>query len=130
MEDYIFILIAVLLSVFGAMNRKKAQKKPAGKDEPENGRAASGFEQLFQDPLFREEQPVRPAKRQSSAPAFTPRSPSSRPFQRASSPKSEKKPKMKADMTRLQEKQSPHSLRNDFSLKKAVVYSEIIRRKY
>ena len=127
MENYIFIIIAIVLSVFGAMNRSK--KKEAGSGQ-EGNRPSSVFDGLFEDPVFREEEPeVKPAKaaRHLSTPQPV-------------APKGMKAPGI--NRTPIREKKEIvlnaenkreyriHPVMKDFSLKKAVVYSEILKRKY
>ncbi|MDD4190750.1 MAG: hypothetical protein PHI28_05450 [Mangrovibacterium sp.] len=129
MEDYIFILIAILLSVFGAVARKKKQV-PVEDEEASIRRTPSVFDQLFEDPLFRDGQaPVKPP-----APA--------RPLREMYQPLSRKGTSPAGVTARVRRPQDVtpasdhppgrriHPLMKDFSLKKAVVYSEILQRKY
>jgi hypothetical protein len=132
MEDYIFILIAILLSVFGAINRKKKQGQlPVEDKDATTEHRPSVFEQLFEDPLFREEKPqVKPPEMKTTLPLTT-----DRPFrkQSASGPVPSarvRKPQTAADIPDHPLKRQIHPLMKDFSLKKAVVYSEILQRKY
>jgi len=128
MEDYIFIIIAILLSVFGAMSRSK--KKEAGSGQERN-RASSVFDGLFEDPAFREEEPeVKPAKdaRHLSTPQPV------APTKGMKAPGiSRTPPREKKGIVLNTENKGEyriHPVMKDFSLKKAVVYSEILKRKY
>lgn len=141
MEDYIFILIAILLSVFGAINRKKKQGQiTAEEEETPAVRRPSVFEQLFDDPLFAEEKPreVQPAetKRFSPAEAYQAISKRKTPAKSSSVPLVRKptiplrKPPIVIETREHPPKRKVHPLMKDFTLKKAVVYSEILQRKY
>ena len=74
MEDYIFIIIAIVLSVIGAVNRKKKQQIARMKEEeaPRVHRPASSFDKLFNDPFFDDEfeEPI-PAPVPAPAPKLT-----------------------------------------------------------
>jgi len=133
MEDYIFILIAVLLSVFGAMNRKKKQGQlPVEEKDATTVHRPSVFEQLFEDPLFREEKPqVKPPEMKTTSPLNV-----DRPFRKPSasapapSARAREPQTVDDDIPDHPPRRQIHPLMNDFSLKKAVVYSEILQRKY
>ncbi|MGV8091667.1 MAG: hypothetical protein AB2L24_07380 [Mangrovibacterium sp.] len=132
MEDYIFIIIAILLSVFGAISRKKKQGQAAVEDEDTTaGQRLSVFDELFEDPLFAEEKPqVKPQVVEQSMPRET-----YQPLVRKIVPISVqrgpvRKLQVAAGMPDHPPKPRMHPLMKDFSLKKAVVYSEILQRKY
>ncbi|MEL7589178.1 MAG: hypothetical protein AAGU19_20870 [Prolixibacteraceae bacterium] len=141
MEDYIFILVAILLSVFGAINRKKKQGQiTAEEEETPAERRPSVFDQLFDDPLFAEEKPrevksVEP-KRVSVAEAYQAISKRNIPAKSSYVPPVRKptiplrKPPMVIEIKERPPKRKVHPLMKDFTLKKAVVYSEILQRKY
>ncbi len=129
MEDYIFILIAILLSVFGAINRKKKREGGSPAEEPTPaGRRPSAFDELFGDPLFREEEiPPKPVVK----PAVI--------SKRVVPPVRKKTPaappgtvpiKKVAVMQEQQQKRKVHPLMENFSMRKAVIYSEILQRKF
>ena len=131
MEDYIFILIAILLSVFGAINRKKKQGQvPVGDEEPSTVSRPSVFDQLFDEPFFRDEETqVQPPKKERivQKEAYQPLRKKMAP--RSVSPVPAKKPEV-VTITPEPAKRTIHPLMKDFTLKKAVVYSEILQRKY
>ena len=134
MEDYIFIIIAIILSVLGAFNRKN--KKKIGEMEDDNGtvQEPSFFEKQFVDPFFDdvEEEPE---------PVFSqPVAPEPQPFvmpKPTLTVKREPKVEVKKDLLEtIEEEVNPEEetrldgIMKDFSLKKAVIYSEILQRKY
>ena len=129
MEDYIFILIAILLSIFGAVTRKKKQV-PVEDEEAPIRRTPSVFDQLFEDPLFRDEQaPVKPPEpvkplRETYQPL------SKKTTSRPGASVATRKSRVVVPASDHPPGQGSHPLMKDFSLKKAVVYSEILQRKY
>jgi len=155
MEDYIFILIAIALSVFGAMNKQKKKREEAmrGMDESERP-SRSVFEDLFEDDLF---MTGRPEDNQVPPPVVKPAPVSAKkeamkaPAKMEAPPKMEHKPLMRETLKHSyarperkmktleveklsQEDEAKLSPKNlilkDFSLRKAVLYSEIINRRY
>ncbi|WP_423130579.1 hypothetical protein [Gaoshiqia sp. Z1-71] len=133
MEDYIFIIIAIILSVIGAISQGKKKRaaelemQKAETDEPER---PSVFDALFEDDFFNDS--VLPVK-----PVETPAPPPPVFFQPPAQPKIKTKPAVKPEMKKPGVKSAPmkrHPVRNkiaaEFSLKKAVIYSEILNRKY
>ncbi|MGD9558910.1 MAG: hypothetical protein AB7V25_17920 [Mangrovibacterium sp.] len=129
MEDYIFILIAILLSVFGAINRKKKREEGSAAEEPTPaGRRPSAFDELFGDPLFREEEtPPRPVVK--PAVISKPVVPPVRKKSPAAPPGTVPVRKVVA-LQEQQQKRKVHPLMENFSMKKAVIYSEILQRKF
>ena len=135
MEDYIFIIIAIILSALGAINRKK-KKRIAMMEEEENGgvHEPSFFEEQFVDPFFEEEKP-------KPEPVFRePITPEPQPVV-GPKPASTFKPvsgiELGKDQTERVEEEPEvinetalEGIMKDFSLKKAVIYTEILQRKY
>jgi hypothetical protein len=132
MEDYIFIIIAILLSVFGAISRKKKQGQAAVEDEDTPaGQRLSVFDELFEDPLFAEEKPkVKPQVIEQSTPRETYQPLVKKTVPVSVQPGPVKKSQVAVRMPDHPQKRRMHPLMKDFSLKKAVVYSEILQRKY
>jgi hypothetical protein len=130
MEDYIFIIIAILLSVFGAINRKKKQGQAAVEDEDTTTvKRPSVFDQLFEDPLFADEKPqLKPQVIERAMPREIYQPPVKKPEPVSPAPVS--KSQVAVKMPDHPPKRRMHPLMKDFSLKKAVVYSEILQRKY
>ena len=133
MEDYIFIILAIVLSVVGAINQNKKKRAAQQLSENENRpHRPSVFEQLFEDDFFNEEEPVvRPVPQPKPKPE--PRI-KYQPLVREEPAKAavinyKNTPK---DTSPLLQNSTPesHPIRKDFSLKKAVIYSEILKRKY
>lgn len=144
MEDYIFILIAIVLSIFGAINQnKKKRMEQMTDDEPEHG--SSFFDEIFDDPMFREEpkpQPVREpivVKRPPIVPEKKIPAPhlQRQPLRSTLVKKTEigdaiDKNKIASSLTQTEtvDQSDRASILSDFSLRKAVIYAEILERKY
>lgn len=142
MEDYIFIIIAIVLSAIGAINKNK--KKRIVQQDPEQReptRQPSFFDQLFEDPAFKEEPepiPVRQPQERIEKPTFqrTVRREVQTPIRRTTLKKTEigdsikKKIKTSFDEDQEETENTRESIRDDFSLRKAIIYSEILARKY
>ncbi len=132
MEDYIFIIIAIVLAIWGAINQsKKKNNQLLADDEDIPQQRPSVFEQLFEDDFF-EEAPPTPVQ-QVPSPEI-----SARQFQPLARPEIRKpapppvRPKPIEVIVEKEEKTTNtiSALKKDFSLKNAVIYSEILRRKY
>jgi hypothetical protein len=130
MEDYIFILIAILLSIFGAINRKKKQDQTAVDDDAVASSRSSVFDQLFEDPLFADKKPqVKPQVFEQTA-GETYKPPVRKTAPVIVQPVLVRKPPIAAKIPDQPPKRRTHPLMKGFSLKKAVVYAEILNRKY
>jgi hypothetical protein len=145
MEDYIFLIIAIVLSVFGAINqnkKKKAGDKPFAEEieEPRNRFMDQLLGRDFLDePLVKKAPPVRiNPTRVNIAAKSTSEIPRSKFYHQTfkstlpDRPKHElvqtsRKQKAEEEMTEVED--SINYL-EDFSLRKAFVYSEILNRKY
>lgn len=151
MEDYIFILIAIVLSIFGAINQNKKKKmEQMMEEEQEPEHEPSFFDQIFDDPMFREEpqpktvqEPVvmerpqiirepRKAERRIPEPKLQ-----RQPLRSSLMKKTEigdaiHKNKIASSLTETEAdvQTSGESILSDFSLRKAVIYAEILERKY
>jgi len=155
MDDYIFIIIALVLSVFGALSQQKKKREQEERrllDDDSASTPQSAFDELFGDDLFmsREGEPnqvpppvVRPVKekkkqKQVHQEMKAPPRMEYKPMVRESLVKSEeRKPRnsISLELEKLsredEAKLTPKNLiRKDFSLRKAVIYTEIINRKY
>ena len=130
MEDYIFILIAILLSVFGAINRKKKQGQTADEDDAKTSQRPSVFDQIFEDPLFADEKPQVKPQVSEPIPRETYKPPVRKTAAAIVQPVSVRKPPVAVTMPDHPPGRRIHPLMKDFTLKKAVVYSEILQRKY
>lgn len=144
MEDYIFILIAIVLSIFGAMNKKKKMARMQEEEETYDHQP-SFFEHVFDDPVFRDEpkpkpkpQPVVVEQPKTVTPPKMKVEKIERPTLR---PTTLKKSEIGDAIHRSKITSSPitgesepevekDSMLNDFSLRKAVIYAEILNRKY
>lgn len=145
MEDYIFLIIAILLSIFGALNQNK--KKAIRQNEPENPQARD----VSNDPFLNfelmevedeEEAYERKARDEAKRVDFM-RSVEAKKEQasrstlsRSSLPDRPKKKVIKPAL-KVIELEEPAvvaeeggSYLEDFSLRKAVIYSEILKPKF
>lgn len=152
MEDYIFILIAVALSVFGAINKKKKEQAKALERDEEHA-PKSVFGDLFDDDFFGHTQPATntvpppvekpvakpkaPKKVKPPVQMETPAKLKYTPLQRVSLVHSHQRPERKSENLQIEELaeetvpkvKKQHPIMDGFSLRKAVVYSEILQRK-
>lgn len=154
MEDYIFIIIALVLSVIGAMNSSKKRREQAMNqmDDEQPRSPRSVFEELFEDDLFmtgkQEANTVPPpvetiltpkkktaeARPQMQAPPKM----AHRRMEHKSLAQTDSRVKSTSKAPELEKlsredeaKLTPRNLfLEDFSLRKAVIYSEILNRKY
>ena len=147
MKDYIFLIIAVALSIFGAIyqNKKKRplQDQPAGKAE----RPGSSFMDHFLLEDFMAETPVEVKPKQMvraelkkeplPVPMIIEKSgPYKSSFVSTLPDRSKKtlQPTMRNKMVELNdieaENEDTTDYLEDFSLRKAFIYSEILQRKY
>ncbi len=146
MEDYIFILIAIVLSIFGAINQNKKKKmEQMREEEPEPEHESSFFDQIFDDPMFSEEPKPKPVR--EPVVVEKPRTVHER---RIPEPKLQRQP-LRSSIVKKTEigdaihkdkiastatakeaetKDARYSIMSDFSLRKAILYSEILERKY
>ena len=147
MEDYIFLIIAIVLSIFGAINqnkKKKVQDNPftEADEKPRN----SFMDQLLgadflNEPQVKKVQPVRIKPEKANVPTKSTFDTSGGKFYhyefkstlpdrpRHEMIKTQWKPKEKEEDEPAEVEESVNYL-EDFSLRKAFVYSEIMNRKY
>lgn len=144
MEEYIFILIAIALSIVSAVNRnKKKNAAMAGQVQPPA--TPSYLEKIMSEEFFGEKEPVAKAPKPQTAPL--PHKPmihqkvkkrEPQPFlNHESRERRIRKREMNLMGVEMIQKEVPtkkqkkvHDYMKDFSLKKAMVYSEIINTKY
>jgi len=147
MDDYIFLIIAIGLSIFGAINQNKKKKSIDNpmvekKERPWN----SFFDQLFGEGFLEEPQAevkpmvkIRPALKKEPVVSATSNSQSGHyhaEFRSTLPNRSIKnlqsglrKPRIEVMDTEMETDEVPSYL-EDFSLRKAFVYSEIMTPKY
>jgi len=146
MEDYIFILIAIVLSIFGAINKnKKKRMEQMEEDEQESQREPSFFDQIFDDPVFSETPKPKPApepmvveKQRTDTNTRIPEPKlQRRPLRSTHLKKTEigdaiHRNKIASPLTENEadDQVDRDSILSDFSLRKAVIYAEILERKY
>ena len=127
MENYIFIIIAILLSVFGAIS---SGKKKAAEADRENGPSRRKPYSPFDDPLedmdFPEEKSPARQEKQEKIPSPDPGA-AYQPMQRATTITGNREP---VRLTSCQNRTTIHPVMEDFSLRKAVIFTEILKRKY
>ncbi len=145
MEDYIFLIIAIVLSIFGAINqnkKKKIQDNPfiEADEKPRN----SFMDQLLgadflNDPQVKKVQPVRikPEKADvlTKSTIDIPRGKFYHYGFKSTLPDRPKHEMIKTTWKHKEEEESvdveePTNYLEDFSLRKAFIYSEIMNRKY
>jgi len=147
MEDYIFLIIAIVLSIFGAINKKKKVTEKANPLAEKAQRTKNFFldqllgENFMDEPQEVIEPPVREKPVLKTVPVAAPRPVSQsglyhfgfkstlpeqkiKPFQTLTSKSEVKAPEVEFDDT------DPPGYLEDFSLRKAFIYSEILQRKY
>jgi len=145
MEDYIFLIIAIVLSIFGAINqnrKKKANENPFAEeiDEPRSGFMDHFLDRDFLDePVVKKTPPVRvkPTPVNVAAKSTSEISRSKFYHQTFKStlpdrPKHEviqTSRKLKEEEEAVEVEESINYI-EDFSLRKAFIYSEILNRKY
>ena len=144
MEDYIFLIIAIVLSVLSAVNQNKKKKKAAQEaiDQPKVQPRNPLFDQRFGGGFFDEqdEEKVVPVHIQRVKPEVKVVQPTRESFvrheykttlpptiKRKEKPQPVKRDLLEEDST---EDNDEVSYLSDFSLRKACVYSEILNRKY
>lgn len=146
MEDYIFILIAIVLSIFGAINQNKKKKmEQMREEEQEPEHEPSFFGQIFDDPMFREEPQPKPVRE-----PVVVEKPRIVPGKRIPEPRLQRQPlrstllkkteigdaidknKIASSLTKTEaeDQTDRKSFLSDFSLRKAVIYAEILERKF
>ena len=144
MEDYIFILIVIVLSVLSAINRKKKAQSVLTEDMQEDEREDSLLKHFLDDDFFGEDEaesivpaPAVQKRSQKPAPPVNVIPPEVRPFLEYELKRKGKPPRKRGVSKQLEiirtesagEKKGANHL-EDFSLRKAVVYSEILHPKY
>jgi hypothetical protein len=145
MEDYIFLIVAIVLSIFGAINqnkKKKAEVNPfvEGADEPRHGFMDQLFDRDFLDePVVKKAPKVQVNPTQANIAAkSTSEIPRSKFYHQTFKSTLPDRPKhdviqtsrkLKEEEVVVEEDESVNYL-EDFSLRKAFIYSEILNRKY
>ncbi|MGQ7869703.1 hypothetical protein [Sunxiuqinia sp. sy24] len=144
MEDYIFILIAIVLSIFGAIN-KNQKKKMAQMEEEEEAPShqPSFFDQVFDDPVFREDPMPEPKSvvvektktfvkktMQQERVERTPLRSSVLKKTEIGDAIHKNKIASGPNTEEVETEAGNDSLLSNFSLRKAVIYAEILERKY
>ena len=145
MEDYIFLIIAIVLSIFGAINQNKKKKAEANPFAEEIDEPRNGFMDQLLDRDFLDEPVVKRAPKVRINPApvnvvakSTSEIPRSKFYHQAFESTLPNRPKheviqtsrkLKEEEEIVEEEESVNYL-EDFSLRKAFIYSEILNRKY
>jgi len=145
MEDYIFLIIAIVLSIFGAINqnkKKKAEDNPFTKevDEPRNGFMDQLLGRDFLDePVVKKAPLVRVNPTQVKVAAkSTIDIPRGKFYHQTFESTLPDRPKHELVHTSRKQKEEEEIIEGeesinyleDFSLRKAFIYSEILNRKY
>lgn len=145
MEDYIFLIIAIVLSIFGAINQNKKKKVDDNPfteevEEPRNRFMDQLLGRDFLDePVVRKIQPVRINTIQSNVATQSSGDTQREKFYHQvfkstlpDSPKHQliQATRIKKEEEEIVEAEESMNYLEDFSLRKAFVYSEIMNRKY
>jgi hypothetical protein len=147
MDDYIFLIIAVALSIFGAINQNKKKKNLSDQPSETVERPGNFFMDHFLSDGFLDETPmevkpkvmVRPElkKEPMPVPMTVQRSGPYKSSFVSSLPDRSKKPLQPSLKKQLVEESDTEAENEettgyleDFSLRKAFIYSEILQRKY
>lgn len=148
MEDYIFLIIAVALSIYAAINKSKKEKNapiPVEEEEPEEDNARNFFldqllgEDFLEKPIVKKPKPVKiaqiPARPEfksgldmNNKGLFKSRFVSTLPDRVKRPSVSSMNIEHEEEEDNLIEETSRYL--DDFSLRKAVIYSQILERKY
>jgi hypothetical protein len=147
MEDYIFLLIAIVLSIFGAINKKKKVTEKANPLSEKAQRTKNFFLDQFLGESFMDDSPEiinppvqeKPVLKTAPVTAPKPAGQSGLYHLGFKSTLPEQKIKPSQTITSKSEVTEPEfefdgadypGYLEDFSLRKAFVYSEILNRKY
>jgi len=145
MEDYIFLIIAIVLSIFGAINQNKKKKVEGNPFTAAEGKPRSRFmDQLLgadflNEPEVKEAPPVRikpvPVNVVAKSTIDIPRGKFYHQVFKSTLPDRPKHELLKTTWKQKEEEEVVESEESinyleDFSLRKAVIYSEIMNRKY
>lgn len=147
MEDYIFLIIAVVISIFAAINKNRKSKMAENAVEEDEIKTRNYFmdqllgEDFLEETIAEEPRPVKvkqapieiPVRKVSEIPKshyfhqpFKSTLPEKSRRQSLSAIKRQPEPEEITDA----EEESASNYLDDFSLRKAVVYSIIMERKY
>jgi len=136
MKDYIFIILAIVLFIISAVghNKNKKERKPM----PGGRVSTNPFEPLVNGTFLEEEQPVPAgissptsvpvAKKQDANLFIQNRIKAKKQVPEPVKPLQNKDISGNVEPKGVEEKKS--GLLKDFSMKKAIIYSEIVNRKY
>ena len=145
MEDYIFLIIAIVLSIFGAINQNKKKKADDNRfaeeiQEPRNRFMDQLLSRDFLDePMVTKAPPIRVIPTQVNVAAkSTSEIPRSRFYHQTFKSSLPDRPKHELVHTSRKQKEEDEitevedafNYLEDFSLRKAFIYSEILNRKY
>ncbi len=148
MDDYIFLLIAVGLSIYAAINKSKKEKNapvPVVEDEPEEDNARNFFmdqllgEDFLEEPIVKKPKPVKmaqiPARPEFKSGLDMNKKGLFKSKIVSSLPERKRRPSLSTINAQAEEEEEvlaedAGSYLEDFSLRKAVIYSQILERKY
>jgi hypothetical protein len=131
MEDLIVIILTLIIVVVGALGQIKKKKLPQPEENKQN--SSGGFWDLLQE--MGEHEPQHTEVSVPKEPVINPeheKNTQHYPFQPANEGKSDLKRSsaFKENLEKKQEKDAEKKISRSFSLRKAVIYSEILNRKY
>lgn len=128
MDDVLVIILTLVVAVFGALNQRKKRKEALNKPAaPATGQSQDFWDMLLDDDNYVQEDVPTPVREEV---AEVETAPESKPVYEFKADReavhSIKQPMKKLTKT----KRKKLVMGEEFSLKKAVIYSEIINRKY
>ncbi len=127
MDDVVVIILTLIVAVFGILNKKRKREVPPGQSAPSAGGTQNFWEMLLENENDSQQyvQPQAYEEEIIEEPVPEPKPVYEFRAEREAVP-SIKKPMQKQSKT----KKKKLIMGEEFSLKKAVIYSEIINRKY
>ena len=142
MDDLIVIILTLVFAavgIFGQMKKKQAERRAAGQPEPQPEAESETVDNFWdflepesQNNQYMEQAPVAQPKKQGQPVQAVTKEPAVKKTEYQFKTKNEETSIYKNDLTsnNNEERKNKMNSKNRFSLKKAVIYSEILNRKY
>ena len=132
MDDLLVIILTLIIAVVGALNQVRKKKAQPVEEQPESESSTSDFWEFLDD----DEETVVPI-REKEVKAKTVEEPIPEPIQINLKPRYQfsaqnegKSVSMERMKPELKKAVKGSNIKDEFSLRKAVIYSEILNRKY
>lgn len=128
MDDIIVIILTLLVAVFGALNQQR-KKKAAQNSAPEQSKQPTGFWDMIMDNQAVQEEVIPEYDDQATVVEKYPEPEVTPKYEFV--PSSEGSSDVKAEIKAVSKEKSAVTVDGEkFSLRKAVIYNEILNRKY